>query len=89
MNCLECHRAGAEREAIVLCHHCLSGLCDAHLHEVSEPVLVREPICKTVALPKRAWFFLCETCGTAFDQLFDRGLRLARGKDAAALALSA
>lgn len=88
MKCLECQRTGAEREAIALCQHCLAGLCEVHLREMSDPVL-REPICKTVALPRRTRFFLCETCGRALNQLIERGLPVAGRDDQAAASLSA
>jgi hypothetical protein len=82
MKCLECQRSGVEHSAIAVCHHCLSGLCAAHLRELSDPVLIREPICKTVVLPLRARFFLCETCGRALNQLIERGLPVARAETA-------
>lgn len=74
MKCLACERAGKDRDAVALCHECLAGLCETHLGEMSGAVLAREPVCKTVELPLRTRFFLCETCARAVEQLMGRGL---------------
>ena len=56
---------------------------------MSDPVLVRKPICKTVALPLRTRFFLCETCGRALNQLIGRGLPVARAESPTVMSLGA
>lgn len=68
MKCIECQRAGKERDAVALCRECLAGLCATHLREMSGVVLTREPLFKTVELPLRTRYFLCETCSAALEQ---------------------
>jgi len=68
MKCYDCHTAGQETEAIGVCHHCSAGLCEDHGTVVVDPILVQEPVMKTVALPKKARELLCRTCLGALRQ---------------------
>ncbi len=68
MKCYECRREGHERDAVVLCNHCLSALCETHLCLVDDPVTTIEPMVKVVSLPLPARRFLCATCRIALRQ---------------------
>ncbi len=68
MQCFECFEIGAEREAIGLCHHCAAALCAHHAIVVPDLITTREPLFKTVVLPKRARLLLCITCKLALAQ---------------------
>ncbi len=68
MKCYECRREGHERDAVVLCNHCLAALCETHLCSIDDPITAIEPLVKVVALPLPARRFLCTTCRTALRQ---------------------
>jgi hypothetical protein len=68
MRCYDCHMAGRKADAIGVCHHCSVGLCMDHGTVVIDPILMQEPVMKTVALPKKARELLCQTCLEALRQ---------------------
>jgi hypothetical protein len=68
MKCYDCHTAGRKADATGICHHCSVGLCIDHGTVVVDPILVHEPVMKTVALPKKARELLCRTCLEALRQ---------------------
>ena len=77
MICFECERAGENRDAIGICHHCSAGLCSEHARTVDDPVTAVYAVCKTVVLPKRARMILCEICRAALEQARETGARVA------------
>lgn len=74
MLCYECSKAGRNREAAGLCHHCSAALCADHASIVADPVTTTYPLLKTVVLPKKARLFLCGTCLGALQQAGPRDL---------------
>jgi hypothetical protein len=68
MLCYECSRAGQNREAVSLCHHCSAALCADHACIVTDPVTTTYPVARTVVLPKKARQFLCGMCREALGQ---------------------
>ena len=74
MLCYECSKAGRNREAVSLCHHCSAALCADHARIVVDPVTTTYPISRTVVLPKKARLFLCETCLQALRQTHTEAL---------------
>lgn len=69
MYCYQCQKAGIEREAIGLCHHCSAALCSEHVCTVEEPITVKHVMAPSTTLPKRARLLLCGTCKSALEQL--------------------
>jgi hypothetical protein len=76
MLCYECSKAGRNREAVGLCHHCSAALCADHACIVLDPVTTTYPVFKTVVLPKKARLFLCGTCLQALGQTHEQILTL-------------
>jgi hypothetical protein len=74
MLCYECLKAGRNREAVSLCHHCSAALCADHACIVADPVTTTYPIFRTVVLPKMARLFLCGTCFQALGQTHTEAL---------------
>ncbi len=68
MWCYDCSQQAIRREAIGVCHHCSVGVCTHHGTMVSDPVLIRQPVAKVEALPKKARELLCHTCLAALGQ---------------------
>jgi hypothetical protein len=68
MLCYECSKAGRNREAVGLCHHCSAALCADHACIVADPVTTTYPFFGTVVGPKTARLFLCGTCLQALGQ---------------------
>lgn len=68
MLCYECSKAGRNREAVGLCHHCSAALCANHACIVADPVTTTYPMTRTVVLPKKARMFLCSTGVQALQQ---------------------
>ena len=69
MLCYECSKAGRNREAVGLCHHCSAALCADHACMVVDPVTATYPVFKTVVLPQKARLLLCGTCLQALAQI--------------------
>ena len=69
VHCYECLRAGDNRDAVGLCHHCSAALCEEHIREVDDPVTDIYPLMRTVVLPKKARLLLCSRCKAALEQL--------------------
>jgi hypothetical protein len=68
MKCYDCSTQGGRTDAIGVCHHCSAGVCVDHGTFIMDPVLVHEPIARTVALPVKARELLCRTCLEALGQ---------------------
>jgi hypothetical protein len=68
MLCYECSKAGRNREAVGLCHHCSVGLCADDACIVADPVTKTYPFFGTVVRPKKARLVLCGTCLQALGQ---------------------
>jgi hypothetical protein len=69
MLCYECSKAGTNREAVGLCHHCSAALCTDHACVIKDPVTTTYPLARTVVLPRRARQLLCATCLDALQQI--------------------
>jgi hypothetical protein len=69
MKCYECRKQCSDVDAVVLCHHCSAGLCEAHSVCAPDYVPVTEPLVKIVWLPVRARLFFCGSCHAALRQL--------------------
>jgi hypothetical protein len=74
MLCYECSKAGRNREAVGLCHHCSAALCADHVSIVADPVTTAYPVFRTVVFPKKARLFLCGTCFQALGQKYTETL---------------
>lgn len=68
MVCYECSQAGANSEAVGICHHCSAALCSKHARSVSDSVTASYPLAMTITLPLRARLILCDTCFAALHQ---------------------
>ena len=69
MECYPCLQSGRTREAAGLCHHCSAALCQDHICEVEDPIIVAHLMARTVVLPRKARLLLCVTCKAALEQL--------------------
>lgn len=87
MLCYECSKAGTDREAIGICHHCSAALCVDHACIVADPVTTTHPLTRTVVLPKRARQLLCGTCLDALRQVGARELKAETSKECCTLAV--
>ena len=69
MLCYECSKAGKNREAVGLCHHCSAALCTDHVSIITDPVTTAYPVFKKLVLPKKARLLLSGTCLDALGQV--------------------
>lgn len=68
MNCYVCALKERECPAIGLCDQCSAGLCINHAIDVSQTVIMGDPIVHVVELPLKARRLVCQVCKEAFEQ---------------------